>query len=108
MNGLRHLILLSLLCLWATNAGAQPQALGLLGRSSVDGYSVRLSASDARWLRQKGRLTLAVSAPDYPPFDITTSGKTLEGVTADYVGLLAQLLRVEIDIQRYASREEAV
>ncbi|AWY40334.1 response regulator [Pseudomonas putida] len=111
MNSLRHLcclVLLPLLCLWPMNAGAQSQALGLLGRSSVDGYSVRLSANDWRWLRQKGRLTLAVSAPDYPPFDITTTGKTLEGVTADYVGLLAQLLRVEIDIQRYGSREEAV
>jgi len=112
MNILRHLrgliLLLPILGLWAMNAGAQPQSLGLLGRSSVDGYSVRLPASDWRWLRQKGRLTLAVSAPDYPPFDITTTGKTLEGVSADYVGLLAQLLRVEIDIQRYGSREEAV
>lgn len=112
MNTLRHLrcliLLLPLLGLWAMNAGAQPQALGLLGRSSVDGYSVRLSASDWRWLRQKERLTLAVSAPDYPPFDITTSGNTLEGMTADYVGLLQQLLRVEIDVQRFGSREEAV
>jgi two-component system sensor histidine kinase EvgS len=110
MNILRRLLYLLLpsLCLWALSAAAQPQSLSLLGRSTVDGYSARLSASDTRWLQQKGRLTLAVSAPDYPPFDITTSGHTLEGVTADYVGLLQQLLRVEIDVRRYDSRAEAV
>lgn len=102
------ILLLPLLCLWTLGVGAQPQTLDLLGRSNVDGYSVKLAANDWRWLQQKGRLTLAVSAPDYPPFDITTTGNTLEGVTADYVGLLQQLLRVEIDIQRYGSREEAV
>jgi len=104
----RVLYLLALLCPWASSASAQPQMLALLGRSTVDGYSAALSASDTRWLQQKGRLALAVSAPDYPPFDITTSGHTLEGITADYVGLLQQLLRVEIEVRRYDSRAEAV
>jgi len=109
MNILRRVLyLLALLCPWASSASAQPQTLALLGRSTVDGYSAALSASDTRWLQQKGRLALAVSAPDYPPFDITTSGHTLEGITADYVGLLQQLLRVEIEVRRYDSRAEAV
>ena len=51
---------------------------------------------------------LAVSAPDYPPFDITITGNAFEGLTADYAGLLQQLLNVEIEVQRYPSREEAV
>ncbi|VVP65152.1 Sensor histidine kinase RcsC [Pseudomonas fluorescens] len=110
MNALRRLMLLLLLalCLWTAGAVAQPQSLALLGRSNVDGYSLKLSASDSRWLQQKGRLVLAVSTPDYPPFDITATGHALEGITADYVGLLQQLLRVEIDILRYGSRDEAV
>ncbi|WP_223480746.1 MULTISPECIES: transporter substrate-binding domain-containing protein [unclassified Pseudomonas] len=106
---LRWLIYLVLpVCLWASTACAQPQSLTLLGRSSVDGYDVKLSDADSRVLRQKGRLVLAVSAPDYPPFDITTTGTDYEGLTADYAGLLKQLLNVEIDVQRYASRDEAV
>ncbi|MCW8278611.1 transporter substrate-binding domain-containing protein [Pseudomonas sp. PCH199] len=113
MNALRRLrclpiLLLPALCLWALSVGAQPQTLTLLGRSDVDGYTARLSATDSRWLQHKGRLVLAVSAPDYPPFDITATGHALEGVTADYAGLLKQLLEVEIDVQRYGSREEAV
>lgn len=87
---------------------AQPQTLTLLNRSTVEGYSAQLLASDKDWLAHKGRLVLAVSAPDYAPFDITTTGNALEGLTADYAGLLAQLLHVPIDVQRYASRADAV
>ena len=96
------------LLLWASSVCAQPQTLTLLGRSSVEGYAVKLSEADARWLQQKGRLVLAVSAPDYPPFDITTTGHALEGLTADYADLLRQSLQVPIDVHRYASRAEAV
>ena len=94
--------------LWGTCAFAQAQTLTLLGRSSVEGYDVKLSEADSRWLQQKGRLVLAVSAPDYPPFDITTTGTDYEGLTADYAGLLKQLLGVEIEVQRHASRDDAV
>jgi two-component system sensor histidine kinase EvgS len=82
--------------------------LTLLGRSYMEGATVRLSEADSRWLQQKGRLVLAVSAPDYPPFDISTTGYALEGMTADYTGLLKQLLQVEVEVQRYESRAEAV
>ncbi|WP_460122283.1 transporter substrate-binding domain-containing protein [Pseudomonas sp. S2_C03] len=94
--------------LWAVGVGAQPQVLTLLGRSSVDGHDIKLSEADSRWLQQKGRLVLAVTAPDYPPFDITTTGSDYEGLTADYAGLLQQLLHVDIVVQRYASRDDAV
>ncbi|TWC53059.1 two-component system sensor histidine kinase EvgS [Pseudomonas sp. SJZ080] len=105
----RCLLLLALLgCLWISSVCAQPQTLTLLGRSTVDGYDVKLSDADSRLLRQKGRLLLAISAPDYPPFDITTTGTDYEGLTADYAGLLKQLLHVEIDVRRYKSRGEAV
>ncbi|MNH91880.1 Virulence sensor protein BvgS precursor [compost metagenome] len=103
-----HFLLVLGLGLWGASASAEPQTLTLLGRSYVEGVTVKLSKADARWLRQKGRLVLAVSAPDYPPFDITTTGYALEGMTADYAGLLKQLLRVEVEVRRYASRDEAV
>jgi two-component system sensor histidine kinase EvgS len=104
---LTNLMLLGL-CLGISSVCAQPQTLTLLGRSSVEGYTAKLSQADARWLQQKGRLVLAVSAPDYPPFDITTSGAAFEGLTADYADLLKQLLHVEVDVQRYPSRKDAV
>ncbi|MEJ5061016.1 MULTISPECIES: transporter substrate-binding domain-containing protein [unclassified Pseudomonas] len=113
MNAFRRLfglmnLLLPVLCLWASSAGAQLQPLTLLGRSSVEGFSAELSNADARWLQQKGRLVLAVSTPDYPPFEFNVAGKLFEGVTADYAGLIQQLLKVEIQVQRYPSRADAV
>ena len=110
LNSLLYGLLIG--CLWLSSAAAQPpsqpQSLTLLGRSSVDGYSARLSERDSRWLHDKGRLILAISAPDYPPFDITTTGTDHEGLTADYAGLLQQLLHVPIEVRRYASRDAAV
>ena len=94
--------------LWAPGVWAELRTLTLLGRSSVDVIDVKLTQDDTRWLREKGRLVLAISAPDYPPFDITTTGIDYEGLTADYAGLLRQLLQVDIVVQRYASRDEAV
>ncbi|WP_160109276.1 transporter substrate-binding domain-containing protein [Pseudomonas izuensis] len=112
MNALRYpRILKSLLLLgvflWGINVSAQPQTLTLLGRSSAEGYTAPLSEADTRWLQQKGKLVLAVSVP-YPPFEITPTDRALEGVTADYAGLLGQLLQVEVQVRRLTSREEAI
>ncbi|MGV8889715.1 MAG: transporter substrate-binding domain-containing protein [Pseudomonas sp.] len=87
---------------------AEPETLKLLGRSKVEGYQVGLDEKDWSWLRQKGTLHLGISAPDYPPFDLTTNSRDYEGLTADYAGLLAQLLHVQVHIRRYDSRAELI
>ena len=88
--------------------GAAPEPLQVLGRSHVDDYSVSLDAADWAWLRQKGTLLLGASVPDYAPFSITGNGRDYEGLTADYAQLLGQLLHVKVQVQRYASRAEAL
>ena len=103
--------LVAIMCtglLWASSVCAEPRSLTLLGRSSVDGHDVKLAEADTRWLREKGRLVLAISAPDYPPFDITTTGTDYEGLTADYADLLRQILQVDVIVHRYASRDDAL
>ncbi|UZE10124.1 transporter substrate-binding domain-containing protein [Pseudomonas sp. B21-053] len=86
----------------------EPQALHLLGRSTVDGYGVQLDETDWQWLRNKRVLRLGVSGPDYPPFEVTRNHAELEGITADYADLLAQLLHVKVEVLRYATREAAM
>ncbi len=92
------------------HAWAEPQVqnMRLLGRSNVDAYQVKLEQADWQWLKQKGTLNLGISAPDYPPFDMTANGQDFEGLTADYVQLLSQLLQVNISVKRYASRPLAL
>jgi len=51
---------------------------------------------------------MGISGPDYPPFEITRNRQELEGLTADYAELLAQLLGVRIEVQRYANRDAVI
>ncbi|MHC8410389.1 transporter substrate-binding domain-containing protein [Pseudomonas sp. Hz4] len=105
-------------CLWAlllfcvlgapVTEADEPQRLHLLGRSSVEGYQVQLNEKDWQWLRDKRVLRLGVSGPDYPPFEITRNVDELEGITADYAALVAQLLYVKIEVLRYRTREAAM
>jgi two-component system sensor histidine kinase EvgS len=100
-----------MLCLVPPTQAAQddqPKSLQLLGRSTVEGYEVHLDEKDRQWLRSKRVLRLGVSGPDYPPFEVTRNHDELEGITADYARLIAQLLNIPIEVQRYDTREAAM
>lgn len=80
----------------------------LLSRSKVGALEVRLDESQRQWIKQKNQLTLGTSAPDYPPFDLTTSGQDYEGFTADYAGLLEKVTGLPVTVQRFDSRGAAI
>lgn len=108
---MRTLLLACVLCLVQhiqTALADEPQPLHLLGRSTAEGYQVKLEEKDWQWLRNKRVLRLGVTGPDYPPFEVTRHRDELEGITADYAGLLGQLLHVKIDVLRYATRKAAM
>lgn len=81
--------------------------LQLLGRSDLRDLRVPLDEQDRLWLQQKGVLRIGTSEPDFPPFDITASGQDFEGVTADYLRLIAQTLHLETRVLRYPDRHAA-
>ncbi|MCJ1887886.1 transporter substrate-binding domain-containing protein [Pseudomonas sp. LA21] len=83
-------------------------SMNLLARASDVPVKVHLDEADWQWLRSKRTLVLGVTAPDYAPFDITASGTDLEGVTADYMGVLADALNVRVEVRRYADRKSAI
>ncbi|MBV4488318.1 transporter substrate-binding domain-containing protein [Pseudomonas sp. SWRI153] len=106
-----YLIALSAgLCLSA-NASAMPGAsadYALLSRSATEAVQVVLQPSQQQWLQARSELILGTSAPDYPPFDMTASGKEYEGLTADYAGILGQAIGLPIRVQRFPSRDAAI
>lgn len=106
-----YLIALMLLCSLSSvlpaNA-AESESLRLLGRSSVGEYQVTLDEQDWNWLRRKGALLLGDSSPDYSPFSMSNNGNEYEGLTADYAKLISQLLHVDVEVRRYASRAEVI
>lgn len=87
---------------WASDT---PQVLQLLSRTGLENVQLRLDEQDRQWLRQHPVLRMGISGPDYPPFEITRNQQELEGLTADYADLLAQLLGVRIEVQRFANRD---
>ncbi|MHC8327923.1 response regulator [Pseudomonas sp. LB1P83] len=107
----RILLLILMVCLVPpvlVSVAGEPERLQLLGRSKVEGYEVHLEKRDRQWLRNTRVLRLGVSGPDYPPFEVTRNHDELEGITADYAALVAQLLSVQIEVLRYVTREAAM
>ncbi|CAK9889057.1 transporter substrate-binding domain-containing protein [Pseudomonas fluorescens] len=104
------LVLSCLSALAANNAMAvEPgEPRELLARSRVGGEGVALTADDRRWLKDKAVLRLGTSSPDYPPFDINVSQREYEGLTADYAGLISELLNIPVEVRRYSSRKAAI
>ncbi len=92
---------LTLCCsLWCLTSGvAAEQALQPLTLRSHN--APQAQASNTQPLR------LGVSAPDYPPFDISTT-QEYQGLSADYADLVAQALQRRVTVQRYPSREQAI
>ena len=80
----------------------------LLSRSTLRHLDVQLDPSQRQWITSKRELILGTSAPDYPPFDLTVSGKDYEGFTADYAGILGKILGLPVKVQRFASRGAAI
>jgi two-component system sensor histidine kinase EvgS len=103
------LIMSTGLCLCTELYAAQEhEQYALLSRSAPLHLEVQLDQSQRQWVEGKRELILGTSAPDYPPFDLTSSGREYEGFTADYAGILGEALGLPVKVQRFASRGAAI
>ncbi|MBK5003067.1 transporter substrate-binding domain-containing protein [Pseudomonas sp. S31] len=99
-----HLLsLLVLFCLALSASGAP----ALHTRAALDGPRYEPMADDLRWLWERRSLRLGVVERDNPPFDILGTGLAYEGITADYAGLLAEHLRLQVQVQVFATFAQA-
>lgn len=107
-----YLIILSAGLCFSTAVPATPPAstehFNLLSRASSVQLETHLDKGQRQWLQNKRELVLGTAFPDYPPFDLTSSGRDYEGLTADYAGLLAMALALPVKVMRYPSREAAI
>ena len=100
--------LIALLCTLLFTTLARAENLLLLSRSGTSPMEVALDKQQRDWLQQKRELQVGISTPDYLPFDMTASAADYEGLTADYLGILANALDLPIKIQRFHSRNAAI
>lgn len=84
------------------------EPLRLSGRSQLTGSSLKLSDADNRFLRDKKILRVGVAATDPAPLGLSASNHDYEGLTADYVKLIADLLNIDIQIQLYPDRKQVI
>lgn len=91
-------------------AAESAQSLQLLSRSPQHPNlpASLLTPEEDAWLGQKKSLTLGISNPQYPPFDITNNRGEFEGITADYVGLIEEMLHIKVEVKIFASRRSAL
>ncbi|WP_407316787.1 transporter substrate-binding domain-containing protein [Pseudomonas sp. nanlin1] len=80
----------------------------LLGRTTFSHLRVELSPEQEQWLQQRQALVIGTSAPDYPPFDLTFSGRDYEGLTPDYADLIGRALGLSVKVARFEDREAAI
>lgn len=99
-------VLLGVLCTQAP-ALSEPRSLFLFGHSLLETPAAGLHESDWRWLRERRRLLMGISGPDYAPFELS-NGDEVEGITADYAALIADALNVTIEVRRYDNRDEVI
>ena len=108
LNKYLSLLTALVLCTCVSAEPARTETLSLLSRSASSGVEVALDNAQRYWLEHKRELRVGTSTTDYPPFDMTDSGQDYEGLTADYVGILAKTLDVSIKVERFASRDAAI
>ncbi len=91
-------------------AAESAQPLQLLSRSPQHPNlpTSLLTPEQDAWLGQKKVLTLGISNPQYPPFDIINNRAEFEGITADYVGLIEEMLHVKVEVKIFSSRRSAL
>lgn len=103
--------LLLALLLFSSVAQATPPGASsytLLARSTARPAQPALTAEQRQWLETRQELVLGTSAPDYPPFDITSGGREYQGLTAEYASLIGKALGLPVKVLRFSNRQAAV
>ncbi|MGE4723098.1 ATP-binding protein [Yersinia enterocolitica] len=81
----------------------------LSGHSKIPGKTSFLNIKDAVFLQKKGSLIFGTTFLPHPPFRIVIDNQEIyEGVNADYLELLSDLLNVNIEIVRYPNRTDLI
>ncbi|WP_060482155.1 ATP-binding protein [Pseudomonas sp. NBRC 111119] len=80
----------------------------LLARSTAQPAQPVFTPEQQQWLLSRDELVLGTSAPDYPPFDISSGARDYQGLTAEYASLIGDALGLPIRVMRYPDRQAAL
>jgi len=69
---------------------------------------VTLKPESQRWLARHAVLRVGVWSHSLPPYSVEFEKDTFEGLSADYLDIVAKTLNLPVEIKRYATRLELV
>ncbi|KJK05203.1 transporter substrate-binding domain-containing protein [Pseudomonas tussilaginis] len=110
-KGPRQTTALLLACLlWICTVGwAQAAQLPFtLAPPFIDLEPMPLSHAERQWLGPARVLRVGISIADYEPVDITIDRNRYQGISADYLSLVADRLGLKTQVLAFAKREEAI
>lgn len=97
-----------MLCLFiAPSLAFAASEVKLLVRTPITAPHIVFDAKTKAWLDSKPQIRVAFWGGAQPPLHIGFEPNTFEGVTADVLALLQQMLGVPIQMQRFANRTDA-
>lgn len=71
-------------------------------------HRTQLPEEDWQWLRAKETLILGTYPLVLPPFELGAANNELEGVTADFIALIARELSIKVAVRSFPSYEAAL
>ena len=107
-----HLVFLLAACLpVCTGVRADekaPVALEASGHARVTGVSLQLDERESQLLAKDPTLTVGVLPNGRIPFDMVDLDNRYEGISADYLDVIAKVLRVTLKVLAYDDKEAAL
>ena len=82
--------------------------LTMLSRTAVKNMSVTLNKSHKQWIIKKPVLTVAVWGLSQPPIFMNLDRTVFEGISADYLTLIRDALKVRMVIKHFDNRHSAM
>jgi two-component system sensor histidine kinase EvgS len=110
LNGRTVLGILVLVAGLATSlaCAGEPQLHSRLKVSTARLAQLDLPDDDRRWLWRRRTLKVGVMRADAPPFNLLGNGQHYEGISAEYVNLLSEVLHLQVHIVPYGTCADAV
>ncbi|WP_343553476.1 transporter substrate-binding domain-containing protein [Pantoea sp.] len=65
-----------------------------------------LSVESQQWIKQHPVLRLGVMPQQWPPFTLLTNRNELQGISADYVDQITQMLGLTVEVTQFSSEQE--
>lgn len=105
-----YLILIFLSLVSQQVNGTELNTPGISGHAGMSKIRIILTDEQWQWLQQQQSIRVGVVTPDNPPFDMTMDGNSdyYEGLSADYLQLLSEALKLKIELRLFNTKEDAI